>query len=183
MVLFEHIVKASAIVDAQKDLELLAVAVSYFDNMAVRLTALAGISYKLKSTAVAFQKLAQSIISNRTGFRTGGSVTTEESTLVADAYFSDASLSYNSPLPNRVQYESYPADSATQLQEQISTLPELSGINIDAILSCMEADIGQTQTRKRTFDSAFDWFSWDNSWLETSDFANLDPNTGPSKRL
>lgn len=128
-----------------------------------QLGSLSEASSKLKRTALVFYNLARFIISKE---HVDVDVQGIEST-TATASSEETPLQETGILPKEVDFESYTDAFMAYISDQDSAAqPGFDNIDIENILSCLESDDTPLRSRKRSFESTLDWFSWDSHYYQ-----------------
>ncbi|EHK47021.1 hypothetical protein TRIATDRAFT_46040, partial [Trichoderma atroviride IMI 206040] len=160
--IFGHIIKHPSSPTVNQDLELLNRTATYFNSMK-RLRSLPEASSKLERTALVFYNLARFITSRE---HAGSSVQSIEST-IATTSSEDTPVQEMDILSREVDFESYTDAFMAYVSDQDSTAqPGFDNIDIENILGCLESDDAPHRTRKRSFESTLDWFSWDSHYYQ-----------------
>lgn len=140
-----------------QDLELLNRTATYFNSMK-RLGSLPEASSKLERTALVFYNLACFITSKE---HASSNVQGIEST-IATTSSEDTPVQEMDILSREVDFESYTDAFMAYINDQDSAAQSgFDNIDIENILGCLESDDAPHRTRKRSFESTLDWFSWD----------------------
>lgn len=145
-----------------QDLELLNRTATYLNRMK-QVGSLSEASSKLETTALVFYNLARFITSKE---HADSSVQGIEST-IATTSSEDTPVQEMDILPREVDFESYTDAFMAYISDQDSTTqPGFDNIDIENILGCLESDDAPHRTRKRSFESTLDWFSWDSHYYQ-----------------
>jgi hypothetical protein len=123
-----------------------------------RLGSLPEASSKLERTALVFYNLACFITSKE---HASSNVQGIEST-IATTSSEDTPVQEMDILSREVDFESYTDAFMAYINDQDSAAQSgFDNIDIENILGCLESDDAPHRTRKRSFESTLDWFSWD----------------------
>ncbi|KAM0255544.1 hypothetical protein ACHAQJ_005691 [Trichoderma viride] len=155
--IFGHIVDHPSSSTANQDLELLTKTATYFNSMK-QLGSLSDVSSKLERTALVFCNLARFITSNElvdVDVQGSQSATTPTSS-------EEPTLQETDVASNEVDFESYTDAFMAYISDQDNIAqPGFDNTDIENILGCLDSDGTSPRTRKRSFGSTLDWFSWD----------------------
>ncbi|KAL7918398.1 fungal-specific transcription factor domain-containing protein [Trichoderma austrokoningii] len=144
--IFGHVINHPSSPTANQDLELLNQTAAYFNSMK-QLGSLSEASSKLERTALVFYNLARFITSKE-----HGDLEVQEDTPAQDMDI----------LPKEVDFELYTDAFMAYVSDQDSTAQSsFDNIDIESILGCLESG---NSSRKRSFESTLDWFSWDSHY-------------------
>jgi hypothetical protein len=128
-----------------------------------QLGSLSEASSKLERTALVFYNLARFITSKEhadldvPGAESAAATTSTEDTPVQEMDI----------LPRDVDFESYTDAFMAYISDQDGAAhSEFDNIDIENILGCLESDDTPPRTRKRSFGSTLDWFSWDSHYYK-----------------
>ncbi|KAH8124604.1 fungal-specific transcription factor domain-containing protein [Trichoderma asperelloides] len=162
--IFGHIITHPSSPTANQDIELLNQTATYFNSMK-QLGSLSDVSSKLERTALVFYNLARFITSKE---HADSEVQGIESTIATTS-------TENTPAQemdilskeNEVDFESYTDAFMAYINDQDNAAqPGFDNIDIENILGCLESDGTSIRTRKRSFESTLDWFSWDSHYYK-----------------
>lgn len=170
--LFHHITAHPTSSTVPTDLALLAETVTYFERMKGQLTSLASTSVKLQETARVFYSLSNFIVSSNTTKDKGQHMDTfqqpESHLQLHDGIMIDSATNTSTPWSLdtlTTDVSSYADNFTTFLEEHNDPLMDLGEVDVNSLFSCLDAHAQDAKGQKRTFDAAFDWFSWDGNYL------------------
>lgn len=146
----------------KQDLELLNRTATYFNSMKQQ-GSLPEASLKLERTALVFYNLACFITSKE---HVGSNIQSIESTMPT-ASSEDTPVQEMDILSREIDFGSYTDAFMAYISDQDSaSQPGFDSIDIENILGCLESDDASRRTRKRSFESTLDWFSWDSQYYQ-----------------
>lgn len=158
--IFGYIINYPSSQAANQDLELLDQTATYFNSMK-QLGSLSEASSKLERTALVFYNLARFITSKE---HEDSEVQGIEST-IATTSSEDTPAQEMDILLKEVDFESYTDAFMAYISDQDSAAQSgFDNLDIENILGCLESDDNPLRTRKRSFESTLDWFSWDSHY-------------------
>lgn len=155
--LFNDLIKHPRSRDAPQHLEHLDATVTYFSLMKLQLSSLSSASAKLEETARIFHSLASFIISSNTKSKPHEEI---PHTATTSDSASEGLTPWSSVTPI-TDLTSYTDTFTSFLDSQDQPMVDLDGVNVNELFGCLDPEVVDSPSRKRTFDSAFDWFSWD----------------------
>lgn len=160
--IFGHIINHPSSPTASQDLDLLNQTATYFKSMK-QLGSLSEASSKLDRTALVFYNLAHFITSKEhEDLEVQGIESTMATTNSEDTPAQDTDM-----LPKEVDLESYTDAFMAYVSDQDSAAQSgFDNIDIENILGCLESGHSPLHTRKRSFESTLDWFSWDSHYYK-----------------
>ncbi|KAL6898655.1 fungal-specific transcription factor domain-containing protein [Trichoderma evansii] len=160
--IFGHIITHPSLPTANQDLELLNQTATYFNSMK-QLGSLSEASSKLERTALVFYNLARFITSKE---HADSDVQGMDSG-VATASSEDTPVQEMDILSKEVDLESYTDAFMTYISDQDNAAQTgFDNIDIENILGCLESTDTPLRSRKRSFESTLDWFSWDSHYYK-----------------
>lgn len=160
--IFGHIITHPSSPTANQDLELLHQTAIYFNSMK-QLGSLSEASSKLERTALVFYNLARFITSKE---HADSDVQGIELS-IATASSEDTPVQEIDTLSKEVDFESYTDAFMAYISDQdTAAQPGFDNIDIENILGCLESDDTLLRSRKRSFESTLDWFSWDSHYYK-----------------
>ncbi|VUC29501.1 unnamed protein product [Clonostachys rosea] len=162
---FNHVTTNPTLSSSEGDLRLLNGTVSYYHSMNGEMGSSSRTSLKLERTAILLYDLAFFIVdiysTSHTSIPGMTSWTFRDQSPLNRPPFTLDSSGVNS-LAYSDQFNDF-------IQTQCESAVNLSGEDIDTILGCLEGgETGNSRGRKRTFDSAFDWFAWDTAPFDSN---------------
>ncbi len=156
--IFKHVTNNPISASLGTDLGLLKAAVSYFRNMKQELVSSSSLITRLEQTAAVFHNLASFVVEHSHTLDR----TRPDKTSSASGTQTSINESQNGLETAAFDVFSYSDQFHAFLDFQDETETASEGVNVQEILDCLQHDAtGDSRGHKRSFGSAFDWFSWD----------------------
>lgn len=126
-----------------------------------QLSSLSGASAKLEETACVFHSLSSFVVSNNADTESQGQT---QHTAMTSGNASEALSPWSLATPT-TDLASYTDTFTSFLESQDHAMVDLDAVDVGELFGCLEPEKLDARGRKRTFDAAFDWFSWDSYYL------------------